>query len=40
MSLWLATVLEDFDLVAFWLDLAMPDAWMVDLHAGSIERVA
>lgn len=40
MSAWLDRQIPDLDAVAFWEDLAMPDAWLVDLHARSVHRIA
>ena len=40
MSAWLDRQIPDLDAVAFWEDLEMPDAWLVDLHARSVHRIA
>lgn len=33
MSLWLATMLQDFDPVSYWLDLRLPDAHLLTNRA-------
>jgi hypothetical protein len=39
LSLWLGSVLPDFDALAFWSDLRMPDAFAVTTSAGSVDRI-
>ncbi len=38
LSLWIASV-APIDLVAFWQALTFPDAWRVDVEAGTAERI-
>ena len=40
MSAWLSRQIPDLDTVGFWEGLEMPDAWLVDLRAGSAHRIA
>lgn len=40
MSAWLSRQVLDLDAVGFWEGLEMPDAWLVDLRAGSADRIA
>ena len=40
MSAWLSRQIPDLDTVGFWEGLEMPDAWLVDLRAGSADRIA
>ena len=38
MSLWVASV-AGIDLVTWWRELTFPDAWRVEVEAGSVERL-
>lgn len=38
MTLFVASVVADVDAPGFWSNLEMPDAWLVDLTAGTISR--
>jgi broad specificity phosphatase PhoE len=40
MSAWLGLRIPGFDSVSFWEQLRMPDAWLVDLSAQSVVRLA
>ena len=40
MSAWLGQQIPDLDAVSFWDELQMPDAWLVDLDIGSVQRIA
>jgi broad specificity phosphatase PhoE len=40
MSAWLRLRIPGFDPVGFWEQLRMPDAWLVDLSARSVTRMA
>lgn len=39
MSLFVATISADIDAAAFWRELTMPDAWLLDLESGRRERL-